>query len=202
MTISIGALGASDSAHAPRPQPQVGTPAPCPVTLPNQKAPPGFRAGAHYYGNDHLWVVLGPTGTTGIPPDRQRPDGASTMKFPWGRGRDVSGPFTVTGRRLDAPAPPLQATIPEGYGETGFQATDLLFPAPGCWEVTGREGTASLTFVTLVVPVNVCRTPVAAGEIATRVSRRASGHVGSNWSRGHLPTPASPTDQPVDWCDG
>ena len=55
------------------------------------------------------------------------------------------------GRRLDGDAPALEASIPDGYGNTGFQATGLSFPTPGCWEVTGRVGEASLTFVTWVV---------------------------------------------------
>jgi len=32
-----------------------------------------------------------------------------------------------------------------------MQPTELIFPTEGCWEVTGRVGDASLTFVTLVV---------------------------------------------------
>jgi hypothetical protein len=36
-------------------------------------------------------------------------------------------------------------------GAAGFQATGISFPTAGCGEVTGRVGTASLTFVTLVV---------------------------------------------------
>ncbi len=59
--------------------------------------------------------------------------------------------MVIEGRRLDAPAPSLRAHVPEGYGETGFQSTAIDFPSEGCWEVTGRAGAASLTFVTLVV---------------------------------------------------
>jgi hypothetical protein len=33
----------------------------------------------------------------------------------------------------------------------GFQATSLVFPTPGCWEVTGRIGDKSLAFVIAVV---------------------------------------------------
>jgi len=55
------------------------------------------------------------------------------------------------GKRLDAPAPPLRAIIPEGYGDTGFQATGLIFPTEGCWEVTGEVGDTRVTFVTRVV---------------------------------------------------
>ena len=79
-------------------------------------------------------------------------DGSLAMKFPWWRG--VQGPLRIDGRRLDASAPPLRADIPSGYGERGFQATSLIFPVPGCWEVTGRVGNASLTFITRVVKID------------------------------------------------
>jgi hypothetical protein len=73
------------------------------------------------------------------------------MKWPWWRG--VHGELTITGQRLDAPAPPWQSDIPEGYGETGFQATALIFPTAGCWEITGKADGASLTFVVLVIRI-------------------------------------------------
>ena len=76
------------------------------------------------------------------------------MKFPWWRGKGAVGALRIEGKRLDGHAPPLQADIPEGYGETGFQATGLIFPSEGCWQVTARAGQAELTIVTLVVKVD------------------------------------------------
>ncbi|HLC03673.1 MAG TPA: hypothetical protein VJK02_11595 [Anaerolineales bacterium] len=73
------------------------------------------------------------------------------MKFPWWRGEGVVGKLEIKGRRLDGHAPPLRAEIPEGYGDTGFQSSSLIFPTAGCWEVTGHAGDAELTFVTRVV---------------------------------------------------
>ena len=55
----------------------------------------------------------------------------------------------VTGRRLDADAPPLKVTIPCCY-PTGFQATGLFFPTAGCWEVTAKAGSSELKYVTKV----------------------------------------------------
>jgi hypothetical protein len=49
------------------------------------------------------------------------------------------GPLSIIGRRLDAPAPPLGADVPSGYGMTGFQASGVKFPTEGHWEVTGRS---------------------------------------------------------------
>lgn len=79
------------------------------------------------------------------------PDGSLSMKFAWQRG--VRGALRIDGRRLDATAPPLRAHIPNGYGDIGFQATALIFPTPGCWEVTGRVGNARVTFITKVVKI-------------------------------------------------
>lgn len=122
----------------------------CPVTAPNGSQPPGEEADLDYfYGNGEIWTAFWPDGVIIIPPDRVEPDGSLSMKFPWWRG--VSGQLEITGRRLDAEAPALEADIPDGYGETGFQATALVFASPGCWEVTGKVGDSSLTFVTLVV---------------------------------------------------
>jgi hypothetical protein len=129
-----------------------GTPLPCPVTVPNGRTPPGEPANALQHGNGRLWTEFWPEGTVLIEPEQVQPDGTLTMKWPWWRGEH--GHLTIDGQHLDRPAPPLQADIPEGYGETGFQATALIFPTDGCWEVTGRIGDASLTFVVLVIRVD------------------------------------------------
>jgi hypothetical protein len=71
------------------------------------------------------------------------------MKFPW--WRLAEGQLLISGRRLDGDAGPLRARIPSGYGNIGFQSTALIFPTVGCWEVTGRIGDKSLTFVIDVV---------------------------------------------------
>jgi hypothetical protein len=72
------------------------------------------------------------------------------MKFWWWRP-EKGGSLEISGHRLDAPAAPLRASVPIGYDGQHFQATGLIFPTQGCWEVTGRVGDASLTFVTLVL---------------------------------------------------
>ncbi len=102
------------------------------------------------YGNGGLWVELYPGGIVrpayygGV-----RPDGSIAIKFPWTRG--VTGSLTITGRRVDDEASPLDVRVATGYGRTGFQSTALTFPTAGCWEVTGRAGDTTLTFVTKVV---------------------------------------------------
>ncbi len=118
----------------------------CPITTPNNSQPPGSTFGAVFHGNDELWVGLWDSNVVVWEPE---PNGSIDAKFGWWRG--VEGKLAIEGRRLDASAPPLRAHVPDGYGITGFQATGILFPSAGCWEVTGRVGDASLTFVTLVV---------------------------------------------------
>lgn len=131
------------------------SPAPCPVTQPNGDMPPGSGNPANIggYGNDALWTNLWMWGEGGVilapNDDHVQPDGAfGGMKWAW--YRYVPGTLEVEGRRLDASAPPLEASIPDGYGDRGFQVTGLTFPTTGCWEITGRVGAASLTFVVLV----------------------------------------------------
>ncbi len=124
----------------------------CNVTQPNGKAPTGEPASPSFHGSAGLATMLWPDGTVVFAPHGPGfvlQDGALSMKFPWWRGE--RGAFTIEGRRIDGDAPPLRARIPKGYGESGFQATALIFPTPGCWEVTGHLGDRSLTFVTRVV---------------------------------------------------
>jgi hypothetical protein len=77
-----------------------------------------------------------------------QPNGAIAVKFPWTRG--TRGHLEITGRRMDSHAPALRSSVPDGYGRIGFQSTSVIFPTTGCWEVTGRVGSTSLTFVTKV----------------------------------------------------
>ncbi len=130
----------------------MGTPSACPVTMPNRNTPPGENPSPSHYGNGTLWTALWLDGSVEFRPGGPGfvlSDGSLKMKFPWWRG--VPGNLSIQGKRLDAPAPPLRAEIPKGYGNTGFQTTYLIFPTEGCWEVTGKVGEASLTFVTRVV---------------------------------------------------
>jgi len=127
---------------------------PCPVTQPNRSTPPGEAASPHSHGNGELWTVIDrdDTGVLRIRPDEVEADGSLGRKMFWWRG--FPGSLTIEGRRLDAPAAPLRARIPAGYGPSGFQSSAVYFPSDGCWEVTGRivgEGREGrLTFVVLV----------------------------------------------------
>jgi hypothetical protein len=123
----------------------------CPVTSPNGATFPGEQPSEMDYGHEELYTQLWTDGIVRLEPGGPgeiRPDGSLAMKFPWRRGEGVVGAFQIESRRLDGEAPPLRAEIPKGYGETGFQASLLIFPTQGCWEVTARVGQAQLTFVT------------------------------------------------------
>lgn len=115
----------------------------CPVTVVNDG-----KGGI--YGNEALEVVLNAGSRFVFAPggpgfvDR---DGALGIKVGWERRK--KGPLQISGRRLDAPAGPARAYLND-YGDIGFQPIYLVFPTPGCWEITGQVADASLTFVTLV----------------------------------------------------
>jgi hypothetical protein len=135
----------------------------CRVTTPNGIVAGSSRAREDSYGNAQLSV--GPFGLWpgGIVVFQPRGAGFATrddalgMKFGWTRG--IPGRLRITGHRLDGEAPPLRSHIPCCYGEndeTGFQATYLIFPTPGCWEVVAQVGDrtdSKLSFVTKVVKI-------------------------------------------------
>jgi hypothetical protein len=139
----------------------------CPVTTPNGRTPAGVRRGSDEHGNERLSTLLGSDGRFVVAPESApeyldpdggiavdgilKPDGSVSIKQGWRRGPGVRSRVRIQARRLDAPAPRVDRTIPpHGYGLTGFQASYLELPTVGCWKVTGSAGTAKLTFVTLV----------------------------------------------------
>ena len=126
----------------------------CPVTI-GHPVPPtepwrdDLFGWSSTYGNGSLWVgALWTHGVVFITPDNVNSDGTLGMKFGW--YRLTSGFLTITGRRLDAQAPPASGQASD-YGLTGFAASGVTFPTEGCWQVTGRVGRVVLTFVTFVI---------------------------------------------------
>lgn len=139
-------------AVADTPLPSSATPvsSACPVTIPNGNPPPGQPPVATFHGNGALWVALHQDGRIPVAPDNIDRSGRLGIKLPWWRG--VPGQLSIATRRLDGASPPASTSIPGGYGETGFQATGVVFPEAGCWEITGRVGSTSLTFVAIIEP--------------------------------------------------
>jgi len=97
----------------------------------------------NWAGGEGIWVVLPPDGVVNW--------GSSAHGSKFGLFVAGSGSVTATARRIGAPTPPgVTADIgtPEqGYGPPGFIASGITFPADGCWEVTYRVASRSLTFV-------------------------------------------------------
>jgi hypothetical protein len=157
-TVPLTSIEVQATDNAPPPTPTTApTPTPlpippdCPVTPPNGLTPPGEQPYPTHHGNGILWTGLWPGGVL-VPPQNVRPDGWLTFNWWWWRGEP--GQLTIQGRRLDTPAPPLRAEIPEGFGDSGYQDSWLIFPSEGCWEVTGKLGDSELTFVTFVVKLD------------------------------------------------
>jgi len=127
----------------------------CPVTLPNGDTPPGEKPSSGDHGNGKIWTGLWPYGVIVAAPEFVEPDDSIRMKFFW-FADGVEGSLSIRGRRLDESSPPVRATISSASPETGFSgdafwASAIIFPTEGCWEITGKVGGASLTFVNLVI---------------------------------------------------
>ena len=140
------ALLLSCSLAKPDPTPTATTVSGCPVTIaPTRVTPPqGIAPGPGLYGNDYLWAAIPPSGVQSIV---RRADGLLIVKYMW--WRLVKGDLSVTGRRLDQDGPPAYAELADS-GDFGFQASGVVFPSPGCWEVTGTVAGHPLVFVVLV----------------------------------------------------
>jgi hypothetical protein len=127
------------------------TAAACPVTEPDLLVPPGDSAvqgdpgEGYYYANADRSILAAAwwwdaenyilrAGEEGIKTGWFRPAGADLM---------------ITGERLDGAAPPLDSSVPCCY-PTRFQASGLIFPTEGCWEVNAEADGELLSFVVWV----------------------------------------------------
>jgi hypothetical protein len=137
----------------------LAAPASCPVTRPMPHAAPGknlmYALGVPFgwYGNTALRVEVP---SQGVLP-AMHPTGSAWAnewgtKFPW--WRLVPGNLTIAAHRLDGPSRGFHGTVASGYGRLGFISAGLIWPAPGCWQVTGTVSGHSLTFVTWVKTIN------------------------------------------------
>lgn len=126
----------------------------CSVTQPQGTRDSGASSWVNYRNQD-LGVVLWPRGhlVAGELPGGGshatiNENGSIDAKQGWWRWAD--GRLRVSGARIDASAPPLRAHVPDGYGSDGAQPVGLTFPTTGCWQIVGRVGNASLTYVVKV----------------------------------------------------
>ena len=137
----------------------------CPVTRPSdprfippspypQYAP---SPSAFWYGTDSLWTVVPENGVWSALP--HNPEGYTQKVFWWRKGyfwkEEPEPKLTVTGRRLDAPAPPLNVLEATNAFAEDIQSAMLVgveFPTLGCWEIVGRYAGSELSFVIFVAP--------------------------------------------------
>ena len=65
--------------------------------------------------------------------------------------RPAGAELMITGRRLDAQGPPLEAKTGCCY-PTRFQASAVYFPTEGCWEINAQAEDRKLSFVVWLEP--------------------------------------------------
>lgn len=138
---ALALVSATFGFHAYATEPEMPASTACAVTHPK----------GGMFGNDSLAVVLPSATLTFKPggPGFVDADGALGIKVGW----DVrkKGTLVVTGRRLDGIAPPARAYISRSYDSyAGGMSLFLVFPTPGCWEITGAVADGSLTFIVQV----------------------------------------------------
>lgn len=138
------AFAQSDAAGAQR------VPDNCPVTrhfqssvfIPPFPYPATPSPNHFWFGTDRLWTSLPADGIWGAVPGSNRT--YREKLFYWRAGYDarLEQPLlTVTGIRLDAPAPPLAADEHANGGwnqpDKPFIVVGINLPTPGCWKITG-----------------------------------------------------------------
>ena len=144
------------SASVPQTCPITQPPAPTfvpPPPYPSQHSSDGF-----WFGSKKLWVQLPTNGTWSHLPYHRPSDMAFRQKIQWWRNgydwrTDIPSKLTVTGERIDSPAPRLSSQS-NASGITGqaFIMSGLDIPTLGCWRVTGDYAGDKLTFVVWVAP--------------------------------------------------
>jgi hypothetical protein len=125
----------------------------CPLAEPVWAKPPddaavqGSTELGYYFVNEDrsIWASAWWTGQE----DYQLQASKQGIKLGW--FRPAGATLEITGQRIDAQAPALEAHIPCCY-PTRFQATGLSFPTEGCWEVTAKAADSELSFVVWVEP--------------------------------------------------
>ena len=162
---------AVDSSNSPADLPEESDtvskdpPADCPITVPQD---PPFAAPAPYspsspfdwdfwYGSNSLWTAVPQNGVwAGLP---HNPEGYTQKVFWWREGyiwnEEPESALSVTGERLDVPAPPLIVSKATNVYASDIGSAMLVgvdFPTLGCWKITGQYEKTELSFVVWVAP--------------------------------------------------
>jgi hypothetical protein len=168
------------SSAAEQPAEKIATqnipPASCRVTLPENGSftPPspfpidpesdplswGFPTGSRrfWFGTAKLWTVLPADGIWRALTFTAEGGYAYFNKLPWFHQAfpKDQGPLTITGKRLDGPAPSfteMESINSWGRGKTGVEEVmgGIQIPVFGCWLVTARYKDEELSFTVWVV---------------------------------------------------
>jgi len=136
----------------------------CPVTKPLE---PPFQPPAPYPSAGSLWIGS-PTLWTNVPADgvwnglgHYTPEDSRFRQklFWWSEGYDwrTENPpeLTITGTRLDSPAPPVTTDEHANAGWTNdrehpFMVAGIFIPTLGCWKITGQFKGEELSYVVWV----------------------------------------------------
>jgi hypothetical protein len=120
--------------------------------------PDGF-----WFGTDKLWTALPASGSWAL--GHYSPtDSDFRQKMLWYRKgfnpHRERPKLTLTGKRIDAPAPPLGVDGPNAAWTSekdSFMTVGLNFPTIGCWELNGKYGSDKLRFVVRVTDGTLSR---------------------------------------------
>ncbi len=144
-------------------------PASCHVTLPGDNAfvpPISFRVplslpqGQFWFGTEKLWTILPIDGTWRGSKGANDPDSdyAYSTKIPWFRIHPAfspKDPLTITGKRLDGPAPSFSEVF---WGNSFPRDEDnamimggISIPTYGCWRITTQYRNQKLAYTAWVV---------------------------------------------------
>jgi hypothetical protein len=143
--------------------PRTAMPDACPVTQPPARrfVPPSpyptqIDDGSFWFGTEKLWTFLGKDGTWKGLSHYKPTDTSFRQKLFWFREGwllEAQPKLEVTGKRLDATAPPLEANTSNGWTDDRlhpFMVTGIDMPTIGCWKITARYEDAELSFVVWV----------------------------------------------------
>jgi Gram-negative bacterial TonB protein C-terminal len=164
---------------------QDSPPTGCHVTLPSEGSfvspspvPLQLAANEFWFGTEKLWTRLPTDGTWRGRVPRKPDDFAYGDKFPLFRaypGFSEDALLTVTGRRLDGPAPSFTETYhlygsdPDGDNARMMHVGGISIPVFGCWQVTAQYKDQQLSFTVWVTPLPQQRMP--AGDATPTVSQ-------------------------------
>jgi len=139
----IGVHRASAAQEAATPPPT------CAVTAASKSIPVADEQGrpfpkGRWYVNADKTIWAGVMGQA--PPIRANSAGNMVL---W--RRPIKGNLSVTTRRLDGDSPLARTTLRAVVTERNV-VSEIEFPTPGCWEITGVAAASRLTFVVIVEP--------------------------------------------------